>query len=44
MASKIATMSPIAVTGTKHNLNYSRDHSVEEGLKYMVRVKGGRNV
>merc|ERR1712113_1176062 len=30
----IAANSPIAVVGTKHNLLYSRDHSVEEGLRH----------
>ncbi|KAL1926530.1 hypothetical protein VTP01DRAFT_5651 [Rhizomucor pusillus] len=30
----IASKSPIAILGTKHNLNYSRDHSVAEGLAY----------
>ena len=37
LASHIAKMSPVAVTGTKHNLNYARDHPVDESLKYMVR-------
>ena len=32
----IASKSPLAVTGTKHILNYSRDRSVEEGLKYVA--------
>lgn len=32
---EIASKSPVAVTGTKHNLNYSRDHSVREGLEHM---------
>ncbi|KAL1926528.1 hypothetical protein VTP01DRAFT_5649 [Rhizomucor pusillus] len=32
----IATKSPVAVIGTKHNLNYSRDHSVAEGLSYIL--------
>jgi len=36
LASTIAKKSPVAVMGTKHNLNYSRDHSVDEGLKYIV--------
>lgn len=36
LASHIAKMSPIAVSGTKHNLNYSRDHPVDESLKYIV--------
>ena len=32
----IASKSPIAIQGTKENLNYSRDHTVSEGLYYMV--------
>ncbi|KAI7877740.1 ClpP/crotonase [Lichtheimia hyalospora FSU 10163] len=32
----IASKSPVAVLGTKHLLNYSRDHSVAEGLAYTV--------
>lgn len=36
LATQIASKSPIAVYGTKVNLNYSRDHSVEEGLDYMA--------
>ena len=36
LASHIAKMSPVAVTGTKHNLNYARDHPVDESLKYMA--------
>ncbi|CAO3661873.1 hypothetical protein G6F70_002060 [Rhizopus microsporus] len=36
MAKLIASKSPIAVMGTKHLLNYSRDHSVDEGLAYTV--------
>ena len=35
-ASLIAGKSPVAIQGTKHNLNYSRDHSIEEGLSYMT--------
>merc|ERR1712203_1313938 len=34
MAKSIAANSPIAVVGTKHNLLYSRDHTVEEGLRH----------
>ncbi|KAI9493855.1 ClpP/crotonase-like domain-containing protein [Zychaea mexicana] len=30
----IASKSPVAVVSTKHLLNYSRDHSVDEGLQY----------
>mmetsp|Transcript_99941 Transcript_99941/g.177329 ORF Transcript_99941/g.177329 Transcript_99941/m.177329 type:complete len:304 (-) Transcript_99941:42-953(-) len=33
-AKVIAANSPVAVAGTKHNLIYSRDHSVEDGLKH----------
>ncbi|KAG2218353.1 hypothetical protein INT45_012972 [Circinella minor] len=34
IASEIATKSPVAVVSTKKLLNYSRDHSVDEGLEY----------
>lgn len=37
LAAEIASKSPVAVQGTKVNLIYSRNHSVEEGLDYMVR-------
>ncbi|KAJ2356319.1 hypothetical protein GGF43_002149 [Coemansia sp. RSA 2618] len=33
-AQAIAAKSPVAVVSTKHLLNYSRDHSVREGLEY----------
>ncbi|KAJ2703879.1 hypothetical protein FB645_003756 [Coemansia sp. IMI 203386] len=33
-ASVIASKSPVAVVSTKHLLNYSRDHTVQEGLEY----------
>jgi len=36
LAIEIASKSPIAVTGTKQVLNYSRDHSVEEGLRMVA--------
>ncbi|KAJ3114903.1 hypothetical protein HK100_001523 [Physocladia obscura] len=35
IASLIAEKSPVAVAGTKNVLKYSRDHSVEDGLKYV---------
>ena len=38
MAEKMAQMSPVAIQGTKTSLNYSRDHSVEEGLEQIVRT------
>ena len=34
LASLIASKSPVAVQGTKEILNYSRDHTVSEGLRY----------
>ncbi|PYI01537.1 ClpP/crotonase [Aspergillus sclerotiicarbonarius CBS 121057] len=34
LAALIATKSPVAVQGTKELLNYSRDHTVQEGLRY----------
>ncbi|KAJ5884744.1 hypothetical protein N7495_009254 [Penicillium taxi] len=34
LAALLATKSPVAVQGTKEILNYSRDHSVQEGLRY----------
>lgn len=36
MANLIASKSPVAVQGTKVNLNYSRDHTVDESLDFMV--------
>jgi delta(3,5)-delta(2,4)-dienoyl-CoA isomerase len=33
---KIAMNSPVAVQGTKLSLNYSRDHSVREGLEHIA--------
>ncbi|MDF0605414.1 crotonase/enoyl-CoA hydratase family protein [Neisseriaceae bacterium TC5R-5] len=35
-ASLIASKSPLAVRGSKEVLNYSRDHSVTEGLNYVA--------
>ena len=35
LASLIASKSPVAVTGTKLSLNYSRDHTVQEGLNHI---------
>lgn len=36
LAKVIASKSPVAVQGTKIALNYSRDHSVKEGLEFMT--------
>lgn len=36
LAEEIASKSPVAVQGSKINLIYSRDHSVQESLDYMV--------
>ena len=41
LAESIAVMSPVAVQGTKINLNYARDHSVEEGLDFVVSIQIG---
>ena len=38
LASLIASKSPVAVQGSKVNLNYSRDHTVDESLDYMVGI------
>ncbi|CAI5441907.1 unnamed protein product [Caenorhabditis angaria] len=35
LAKTIAEKSPIAVQGTKINLNYSRDHTIDESLEYI---------
>lgn len=37
LAAEISSKSPVAVQGSKINLIYSRDHSVDESLDYMVR-------
>ena len=36
LALRIAAKSPITVRGIKHNLLYSRDHSVQEGLEMVA--------
>ena len=35
LATLIATKSPVAVTTSKQSLNYSRDHTVQEGLDHI---------
>ncbi|CUA84780.1 Enoyl-CoA hydratase/carnithine racemase [Gulbenkiania indica] len=37
----IASKSPVAVRGTKEVLNYSRDHSVDDGLRYVATWNAG---
>lgn len=34
LAAQIASKSPVAIQGTKEILNWSRDHSVQDGLRY----------
>jgi enoyl-CoA hydratase len=41
VAKTIAKNSPLAVTGCKEMINYSRDHSVEDSLKYMATWQSG---
>lgn len=36
MAALIASKSPLSIRGTKEMLNYSRDHSVADGLNYIA--------
>jgi enoyl-CoA hydratase len=41
IAQIIASKSPLSIRGTKHILNYSRDHSVADGLNYMATWNAG---
>jgi enoyl-CoA hydratase len=41
IAAEIASKSPLAIWGTKEMLNYSRDHSVEDGLNYIATWQTG---
>lgn len=36
IAEDIASKSPVAIQGSKINMNYSRDHTVDEGLQFAV--------
>ena len=38
---RIASRSPLAVHGTKEMINYTRDHSVEDSLRYMATWQTG---
>ena len=40
-AREIAAKSPLAITGTKEMLRYTRDHSVEDGLRYVAAWQAG---
>ena len=41
IAAKIASNSPLAVSGCKEMINYSRDHSMADSLNYMATWQGG---
>ncbi len=41
VAARIATHSPLAIWGTKEMVNYTRDHSVADSLKYMAGWQSG---
>ena len=41
VAKNIAAQSPMAVTGTKQMINYSRDHSIADSLDYMATWQAG---
>ena len=38
IATRIASLSPVAIRGTKENLNFARDNSVDDALRYQVRL------
>jgi enoyl-CoA hydratase len=41
IAHEIAQRSPLAICGSKEMLNYARDHSVEDSLRYMATWQAG---
>jgi enoyl-CoA hydratase len=41
IARAIAARSPLAVRGTKELILYGRDHSVEDGLRYIANWNAG---
>ena len=41
IAARIARHSPLAVWGTKEVLNFARDHSVADSLRYMAGWQSG---
>ena len=42
MAAEIAANSPLAVQGTKRVLNYSEQHTIQEGLEYVAQWNASR--
>ena len=41
IAERIATKSPLAIWGTKEMINFTRDHSVADSLRYMAGWQAG---
>ena len=41
LAKRIAAKSPLAIRGLKEVINYSRDHSVADGLNYVASWNAG---
>jgi len=41
IAARIAVRSPLAIWGTKEMINYTRDHSVADGLRYIAGWQSG---
>lgn len=41
LAETIAKKSPVAIVGSKISLNYSMDHSVEDGLNHIITLNSG---
>jgi len=41
IAGMIAANSPVAVVGTKHNLNYARNHTIQDALDYVATWNAG---
>ena len=41
IARQIAANSPLAVSGSKHVMNYAADHSTEDTLRYLQALNGG---
>ena len=41
IAAEIASKSPLAIEGTKEMINYTRDHTVDDSLKYIAAWQTG---